>query len=447
MSSTPLRLDQRVPRYTSYPTAPHFGAGVDHAVYAGWIRALPAGMSVSAYLHVPFCASLCWYCGCHTTVTRRDAPIADYVRHVEREIALVGEHADALELSAIHWGGGTPNMLAGREVASLTAALSMHFRLAANVEIAAELDPRLLTRAKVAELAGIGLSRASLGVQDFDRRVQAAINRLQPYAMVRDAVAWLRSAGVRGISFDLMYGLPYQTVASVLETVDAAVALEPDRIALFGYAHVPWMKKHQLLIPEDALPSATERLEQAEAAAGRLMEHGYLRIGIDHFARPGDLMANRLAEGRLRRNFQGYTTDEAGALLGFGESAISTLPQGYAQNASNRAAYESRIQAGQLPTARGIALSPEDKLRRAVIETLMCAFEVDLAAMAERHGRTPETFGAALPELAALEAQGIVRRADWRLMVTPKGRPLVRTVCATFDTYLQSGTARHSPAV
>jgi oxygen-independent coproporphyrinogen III oxidase len=447
MPGAPLKLDQRVPRYTSYPTAPHFGTGVDHAVYGNWIRELPAGTSVSAYVHVPFCASLCWYCGCHTTVTHRDAPIAEYARLVEREIALVGEHADSLELSAVHWGGGTPNMLAGRDMAALTTALSKHFRLAADVEIAAELDPRLLTQAKVAAFADIGLSRASLGVQDFDHRVQTAINRLQPYAMVRDAVTWLRAAGLRSISLDLMYGLPYQTVTSVLETVDRAISLEPDRISLFGYAHVPWLKKHQLLIPEDALPSPDDRFAQSEAAADRLMEHGYRRIGIDHFARPGDLMAQRMAEGRLRRNFQGYTTDEASALLGFGESAISTLPQGYAQNVSNLPAYRSRIQAGLLATTRGIALSPEDRLRRDVIETLMCGFEVDLAAVAKRHGLTPEVFDAALPQLGELEKQGVLRRSGWRVWVTPKGRPLVRAVCAIFDTYLQRGTARHSAAV
>jgi oxygen-independent coproporphyrinogen III oxidase len=441
-----VRHNQPIPRYTSYPTAPHFGPGVNDAVYGSWLRDLPAGSRASVYLHVPFCASLCWYCGCHTTVVRSHRPIAEYAELMEREIGLVGELCRP-EIGFVHWGGGTPNMLTGEELARLSTALSSRFPFATDVDIAAELDPRILTREKAAELVACGLTRASLGVQDFDPRVQRAINRIQPYDKTRDAVFWLRAAGVHGINLDLMYGLPYQSTPTVLATVDRAVGLAPDRVALFGYAHVPWMKKHQLLIPEEALPGAAERFEQAEAAAARLLEHGYVRVGLDHFALPDDPMAKSLAAGRLRRNFQGYTTDECPVLLGFGVSAIGSLPQGYVQNTGDFTRYRAAIEAGNLPTARGFALTPEDRLRREVIERLMCNLEVDLAAVARRHGRRPSTFAGALPALAELQKDGIVVRNDWHLAVTEEGRPLVRAVCAAFDTYLQRSAGRHSAAV
>jgi oxygen-independent coproporphyrinogen III oxidase len=442
------RYGARVPRYTSYPTAPHFSPVVDDAVFARWVGGLVPDTRASAYLHVPFCASLCWYCGCNTTVVQRHQPVAEYVRLIEQEIALVGKVAPTLELASVHWGGGTPNMLTGSELRRLMTALAAHFQLADDVETAAELDPRILDRDKVAALAAIGLNRASLGVQDFDPRVQRAINRVQPYAMTRDAVTWLRDAGISGINFDLMYGLPFQTVDGMLTTIDQAVCLKPDRVALFGYAHVPWMKKHQLLLPEGALPSPAERLAQSEAAADRLVKHGYCRIGLDHFAHPEDSMALQHAKGSLKRNFQGYTTDPSETILGFGVSAISTLPSGYAQNASDLPAYRTRIEAGRAATVRGIAISPEDKLRRAAIEALMCMLEVDLDDIACRHGFSPEVFGGdSLGALADLERDGIVRRIGSLLQVTPQGRPLVRAVCAAFDAYLPDGAKRHSIAV
>ena len=441
------KYNQRIPRYTSYPTAPHFSPAVGETAYESWLRDIPSGSRISVYLHVPFCASLCWYCGCHTTVVRGHKPVADYARLIEREIALVGAACGELGLGAIHWGGGTPNMLSGEELARLTGALRARFPFAEDIEIAAELDPRILSMDKVRALAACGLGRASLGVQDFDERVQRAINRIQPYEMTRDAVAWLRGSGIRGINIDLMYGLPYQTVESVRKTVDRAALLRPDRIALFGYAHVPWMKKHQRLLPEEALPEPASRFEQAEEAARRLLDHGYVRIGLDHFARAEDPMARSLAAGRLRRNFQGYTTDGCAVLLGIGLSSIGTLPQGYVQNSADFTTYRARIEAGRLATVRGIALSAEDRLRRDVIERLMCELAVDLAEVAEQHGRRADMFASSLPRLIELEEDGLAVRDGWRLRVTEKGRPLVRAVCAAFDTYLESGSGRHSVAV
>ncbi len=442
-----LRYDRRIPRYTSYPTAPHFRPAIDAVIYRSWLRALPEGSAASLYLHVPFCAALCWYCGCHTRVARGHGPVADYAKLLQHEMALVATECPKLAAKHVHWGGGTPNMLTGDELHQLMRELGDRFRLAADAEISVELDPRIVTEDQVRAFAAAGVNRASLGVQDFDERVQRAIHRIQPFAMTAQTVEWLRAAGIGGINFDLIYGLPLQTVASVIDTADRAASLEPDRIALFGYAHVPWMKKHQALIPEETLPDAAERLRQSEAASARLVEHGYVRIGLDHFARPEDPLARQLAAGRLHRNFQGYTTDEAPVLLGFGASAIGSLPQGYVQNVADLPAYRAAIRGGHLATARGVRLSADDRLRRDIIERLMCDLEVDVAAIAAHHGRAPQELACELGELGDLVADGIARREGWHVSVTEEGRPLVRAVCAAFDAYLDPAATRHARAI
>ncbi len=441
------KYERRVPRYTSYPTAPHFRPCVDAVIYRSWLRAIPDGSRASFYLHVPFCTALCWYCGCHTSAVRSRVPIVEYLDLLEVELGLVAAQTGRLEAVQIHWGGGTPNMLTVEEFGSFMAAFARRFHLAEGAEIALELDPRLLTAQSAKGFAAAGMTRASLGVQDFDERVQRAINRIQPFRVTAQSVEWLRRAGIAGISFDLIYGLPLQSVATVLGTIDRAVSLAPDRIALFGYAHVPWMKRHQRLIREADLPGPAERLAQAEAAAARLAEHGYRRIGIDHFARPEDKLAQRLASGAVHRNFQGYTTDDAPLLIGLGVSAIGSLPQGYAQNTADITTYRDRIRRGQLATARGVRLSEDDRLRRDIIERLMCEMRVDLAAIARAHDHAPEEFA---PELAALEpmvADGIARREGWRIAITDEGRPLARAVCAAFDAYLDPAELRHSRVV
>jgi oxygen-independent coproporphyrinogen-3 oxidase len=441
------KYDSRVPRYTSYPTAPHFEAGVDEAAYRRWLRELPDGSASSIYLHVPFCASLCWYCGCHTRVVRGYEAVGEYVGLLEREMALVAEEAAGLRAAHIHWGGGTPNMLDADDLARLMERLKQNFAVVSAAEVSAELDPRLLTPAQVRGLAAAGVTRASLGVQDFNPAVQRAINRVQPFEMTQHAVGWLRAAGIRGINFDLMYGLPLQTEESVLATVDRAATLEPDRVALFGYAHVPWLKKHQLLLPEHKLPGPADRVRQFDAAARRLVEHGYVHVGLDHFALPHDPMAQRLEEGGLRRNFQGYTDDGSTTLIGLGVSAIGTLPQGYVQNTTDVTLYRERLREGRLATARGRSLTGEDRLRRDVIERLMCDLAVDLDALARRHQRSPAEFDEALAALDDLVADGIAAREGWRVEVTEAGRPLVRSVCAVFDAYLSKDAVRHARAL
>jgi len=309
------------------------------------------------------------------------------------------------------------------------------------------MDPRTVTQEMIAGLAGAGVNRASLGVQDFTERVQNAINRIQPYEMTARVVGWLREAGIAAVNFDLMYGLPHQTVEDVRRTADLTAELQPDRVAVFGYAHVPWMKTHQRMIAEDALPGGSERFEQAEAAAARLVENGYRRIGLDHFALPGDAMSRALGEGRLHRNFQGYTTDQAQALLGFGASSIGALPQGYVQNAVPLRAWADAVRHGRPAVDKGVALDDEDRLRRAVIERLMCDLRVDLAVVGRRYGKTAGHFAAELESLEPMVADGLVAIDGERIEITGLGQPLMRTVCAVFDTYLATGAGRHSRAV
>ena len=442
------RYDLRVPRYTSSPTAPHFGPAVDGARYEAWLGGLDPALPLSLYLHVAYCAEMCWFCGCHTKATRKYAPVADYLEAMLDETRLVARRLPGRMLvNHIHFGGGSPTLLTPGDFGRTLAALREYYNVALDAEIAVELDPRTANADYVAAMARAGVTRASVGVQDFDPRVQRAINRIQPHEMTAAVIGWLRAAGISAINMDLCYGLPYQTVASLLDTVDKAAALRPARIALFGYAHVPWMKPHQKLIPEDALPGIAERWAQYEAASQRLAAHGYVAIGLDHFALPDDAMAQALGAGRLQRNFQGYTTDAAPALIGFGASAIGALPQGYVANELAIDRYKACVRAGRLPVTRGIAVTGEDRLRRAVIDRLMCDMAVDLDEVAALHGARAEDFSAELAHLAPLEADGLIRREGSRLAVTEDGRPLVRAVCAVFDSYLGQGAARHSKAV
>ena len=442
------RYDVRVPRYTSYPTAPHFHPGIDAGVYRAWLEPLGGDDTVSLYFHVPFCDSMCWFCGCHTRVVKQYRPVAEYSALLGREMALVsGAMAAQPVVTHVHWGGGTPTMLSGEDFSALMAAAKTHFAFADDAEIAVEIDPRTVTGDKVAALAAAGVTRASLGIQDFNAPVQQAVNRIQPFEMTADVVSRLRAAGIRRINLDLMYGLPRQTVEDVVRTVDLAVRLDPDRLAIFGYAHVPWMKTHQRMIDEAALPGVAERFDQSEAAAARLVAHGYRRIGLDHFARAEDAMAVAQENGTLRRNFQGYTTDRATTLLGFGASAIGALDGGYVQNAVPLNRYAEALGNGRLAVDRGVRLDDDDRLRREVIERLMCDLGVDLHTVCARHGASADMFSHELAALSTMQRDGIVEIDASRLRITDHGRPLMRSVCAVFDRYLGAGGARHSRVV
>jgi oxygen-independent coproporphyrinogen-3 oxidase len=439
------RIDERLPRYTSYPTAPHFHAGIRSDDYAAWLGTLAAGTPLSIYLHVPFCEQLCHYCGCHTTVARRSDRVAHYATLLLRELQLVGETIGRRQIvTHVHWGGGTPNALAASDFMAISNRLQERFAVSREAEIAVEIDPRHLEADHIAAFAQVGLTRASLGVQDFNPTVQAAIGRIQSFDQTARAVELLRQIGVTGISFDLMYGLPHQTTQSVVDSVTTALTLNPSRVALFGYAHVPWMKKHQELISPSALPDAAARLAQVRAAEGALVAAGYVAIGLDHFARADDPLTKALRAGHLHRNFQGYTSDNAPALLGIGASSIGLLPQGYVQNSPNLKTYREAIEQGRLATARGFLLSDEDRRRRSIIERLMCDLSLDLADYA----RDPYVeFADELARLGPLADDGLLTIEGMKLLVPQSMRPFVRQIASVFDTYLQNRTAQHSRAV
>jgi oxygen-independent coproporphyrinogen-3 oxidase len=443
------KYGKNVPRYTSYPTAPHFNADVAAGAYRSWLAELDDRKPVSLYLHIPFCARLCSYCGCHTTVVHSHSPIADYVGLLLEEIGLVSRAIGAsLPVAAVHLGGGTPNCLAPADVDHLFAALGRAFEFNAKAEIAAELDPRVLTEDWIMAARRNGLNRASLGVQDVNPQVQRAINRDQPWRVTLWAVEALRKAGIGSINLDLMYGLPFQTIASIQETVTCALEVEPDRIALFGYAHVPWMKANQRLIDQAALPDAVQRYFQQEAAAEILIDSGYVRIGLDHFARRSDPLAKALAAGGVKRNFQGYTTDSAETLLGFGASAIGRLPSGYVQNATRTPDWRVAIQSGRLATSRGLELKQDDRLRGEIIGSLMCDLAVDLHDVAMRYDAPMDLFSLeALPGLRDFIGDGLASLDAGRLVVSESGRPFVRTICALFDRHFENGAERHSTAI
>ena len=442
------KYDMRVPRYTSYPTAPHFNETVDSDVYRRWLGELDPAQELSLYFHIPFCDEMCWFCGCYTKIVKRYEPVADYLDTLLHEI---DNTADALsgrfKASHLHWGGGSPTMLTGDDWLRTTNKLRERFDVDDDAEIAVELDPRTATEDYIKALAHAGVNRASIGVQDFDDKVQKAINRIQPYDVTARVIGWLRQHGIGHINMDLMYGLPYQTLDKVLKQVDLASGLKPARIALFGYAHVPWMKSHQKMIPEEALPDTDERWQQFDRASQRLVENGYVKVGLDHFALPEDDLATALENGTVHRNFQGYTTDSAAALLGFGASAIGFLPQGYVQNTSPLKAYKETVESGGHPIARGVALADDDRLRSDIIMHVMCDLDIDLGEICQAHGASIDAFDAERQSLVPLAEDGIITLDGARITVTESGRPFVRLVAAAFDTYLKQGEQRHSKAV
>ena len=441
------RYDCRVPRYTSYPTAPHFSAEIGAAHYERWLAALPQAAPLSLYLHVPFCDRLCLYCGCHTSVARHERPKRIYAQALAREIGLLADRLGRrARVSQIHWGGGTPTALPDDCLTSLMALLRTRFEVAGDAEIAIEIDPVVLSPDKLATLGKMGINRASLGVQDFDEAVQEAIGRRQSFAQTQDAAQGLRALGVTSLNLDLIYGLPLQTEASVARTARLALDLSPDRVAVFGYAHVPWMKKHQALIPEAALPDATARWHQ-ESAIRQVLEQegGMMPIGLDHYARPEDGMAKALRAGALQRGFQGYMVDAAPILLGLGASAIGALPGGYVQTQPRIPAYEEAVFNGRLPIMRGFALQPDDRLRRAVIERIMCDLAVDLPEIAACFGADPAPLLADAQPLSGFAADGLVEWNGRALRVTEPGRLFVRNVAALFDRYLTRDASQPQP--
>jgi len=403
--------------------------------------------SLSLYFHVPFCKEICAYCGCHTKALQQDAPLTAYKETLLRELELTAAATPARRVDSIHWGGGTPGILGPARFAEIAERVGDLFALSATIEHSIELDPRLLTAEFVAMLPRAGVNRASLGVQDFNDHVQQASGRVQPFETVARAVEMLRAAGVSAINLDLMYGLPKQSVPDVVRTAKLAASLSPWRLAVFGYAHVPWFKTHQKLIDAADLPGAAERLAQAAAVRAALEEEGFVAIGLDHFAHPDDPLAIAARNGHMRRNFQGYTVDQADALLPFGVSSIGRLPQGFVGNATDLAGWRRAVEADRFPVTRGLAFSREDRARGEIIERLMCDFTVDYGAVALAHGFAASSFDAAREPLNDLVADGVVEVSDRRVTVTPRGQPFLRLAAAAFDAYLAAAPARHTVAV
>jgi oxygen-independent coproporphyrinogen-3 oxidase len=440
--------EERLPRYTSYPTAPHFSDAISQQTYRQWLASIRQERTVSLYLHIPFCRSMCWYCGCNTTIARRAEPVAEYLAALRREIDMVADHtAGPLRVSHVHFGGGTPTIVSPAQFAELMKILRDKFTLLPDAEVAIEIDPRRLTREMVHELGASGVTRASLGVQSFDPTVQQAINRVQSFEDTAAATEGLRAAGVRGINFDLIYGLPNQTVASCFDTVRKCLQLRPDRLSVFGYAHVPTFKKHQRKIDEAALPDGGNRHLQANMIASSLTNAGYRQIGLDHFALPEDDLVTAQAVGTLRRNFQGYTTDASDVLIGFGASAIGRLEQGYVQNDAATRSYCTQIGRGDLPTRKGYALTDDDRLRADIIERIMCDFRVDLQQVCAKHGTTPAAVLQSATRLNTLMVDGVVHLDGAVLSVRDDARHLVRSVASAFDAYIGTSGPVYSRAI
>jgi len=428
-----------VPRYTSYPTAAEFSTEIGPEAHAKQLVALGAygDGPVSLYVHLPFCAEVCHFCGCHALVARTPERIDRYVRALDREAALVaGLLGEGRQVAELHFGGGSPSLLEAGAFSALIASLRRAFAILPDAAVSIEADPRTTDRGKMETYRREGVERISFGFQDLDDDVQRAIGRNQSAAVSRAAYETAREVGFSGINVDLCYGLPAQTRATFAATVDTVVAMRPDRIALFGYAHVPLLKPRQKLIDAATLPRAELRLQLVADAHARLAAAGYAAIGFDHFALPADPLARAAASGTLHRNFQGYTTTRTDALVGLGLSAISDLPEAYAQNARNLRDYYAAVDAGKLPTERGVRRTADDRLRGDLIRRIMCEFRLHVPAIEAAHELTfADAFAEELVALRRLEDQGLVSLAGDSIEVTPLGRMFVRNVAVVFDAH------------
>jgi oxygen-independent coproporphyrinogen-3 oxidase len=450
MDAETILASQRgsVPRYTSYPTAPHFTDQDGLTIARSRIESLPDDEAISLYLHIPFCDRLCWFCGCHTKHTLKYAPVEAYLGALIKEMATVRATAGRrLRLAQVHLGGGSPSMLRQPDFIRLSSALRREFEVCDDTEISVEIDPSDVTEETLEGLVALGVTRASVGVQDFSEAVQEAINRPQTFEQTRDVIAALRATGMHSLNIDALYGLPLQTEERLVSTIDQVLSLAPDRIALFGYAHVPWLKKHQTLIRDEDLPGTMERFHHAALAADRIAAAGYDRIGIDHFAKPGDTMGIAAREGRLFRNFQGYTTDACRTLIGLGASSISSYGDAYVQNIVPTSQYEKTVLDGRLSAMRGVKLTLDDRIRAYMIERLMCDFAFSFDALEEKFGYAARSYIAEARLVAANDRFGLCDASSNRFAIRDEARPFTRIVASFFDAYLDNGTVRYSKAV
>ena len=432
------------PRYTSYPTADRFSAAFGYGNYLEAVAALrlrgQARRPLSLYLHIPFCESICYYCACNKVVTRDHGKAAVYLGYLKQEVAMqAGLFAGMNQIGQLHLGGGTPTYLSDRQMGDLMLYLRQHFEFASerDGEYAIEIDPRTVSVARVHSLRAQGFNRISLGVQDFDPEVQRAVNRIQPENETVDVIRAARAAGFRSLSIDLIYGLPKQTMSSMARTLEQVIAADPDRIALYNYAHMPHLFKPQRRIAEADLPPAAVKLNMLALCINTLSAAGYVYIGMDHFAKPQDDLAVALRQGRLQRNFQGYSTRAESDLVACGVSAISAVGASYSQNEKTLEAYYAALDQGLLPVARGIKLDTDDLLRRIIIQKLMCNFELSIGAIEQAYPITFwRYFARERQQLEQLQDDGLIALEDQWLSVTLKGRLLIRNICMVFDRHL-----------
>lgn len=433
------KYDYPVPRYTSFPTAVQFKPLQDPRTYFDCLNKLTPSEPVSLYVHIPFCHSLCHYCGCHTKIVHSYSPIASYIDTLIKEIELVGRNFKAAQsVSRIHFGGGSPNYAKTEDIKRILDTLGRYVDLS-SAQIDMECDPRLLNEEKISDYAVLGLTRISLGIQDFDAGVQKAINRIQPFDMVKKQIEALHRNGIHSINFDLIIGLPEQTLVTVNETLDKVLELQPARVAVFPYAHVPWMKKHQKLLEKYEMPETFLRYEMAKLTETRLKEEGYEAVGIDHFARPDDPLADALKNRKMRRNFQGYTDDPARTILGFGLSSISQFEEAYTQNTTDAPLYRKTVDNGEVPLARVLTLTRDGQARRKLIEELMCNFTINFADY--------KSIPVPRSALVLLEQDGLIEITGSHLRVTEIGRTFVRIIASHFDPYFKKESNRHAKAV
>jgi oxygen-independent coproporphyrinogen-3 oxidase len=429
------------PRYTSYPPAVHFKPGLSEEFVIDRLRGNSlAERDLSLYFHLPFCQTLCWYCGCNTVITKNQTQSATYLSYLAKELRLMSRAVNPRrKVTQIHFGGGTPTFLLPAEIRALGDLVRSHFEIGPDVEASVEIDPRRLTFDHIAALREAGMNRVSVGVQDFDPQVQAAVNRIQPFEQTREVVDWIRAAGFHSLSIDLIYGLPFQTADSFRKTLDLTLSLKPDRLALFSYAHVPWIKPAQRILKAETMPTAEMKFAILKLGVETLTREGYAYIGMDHFAKRGDELEIAQREGKLQRNFQGYSTRAGTDIHGFGVSSISQTQDIYWQNEKDLSRYYARLDEDKLPIANGYVLTREDQIRREVIMRLMCDMKLDFASMSASLGFDfANYFKRELSALQALEADGLVHSLPSGFDVTDLGRLLIRNVAMCFDGYLAS---------
>ncbi len=445
------KYDRPGPRYTSFPTAPHFTDAFQPVDWEAHIanNNTSTERPLSLYFHIPFCDTLCWFCGCTTVISRRREPIDVYVDYLFREIDLYADRIHpGREVVQIHFGGGTPTHLTPTQIRAVGRKIRDRFNVASGAEISCEMDPRGLTIEHLEALRDAGFNRASLGIQDFSPEVQKAVNRIHDEESISRVLANIRSTGFRSINLDLIYGLPHQTPASFAETIGSVLALDPDRLAVFSYAHVPWMKPHQKLIREEDLPEPEEKLQMLKHIVETVTGSGYEYIGMDHFAKEGDELTLAQRAGTLQRNFQGYSTRAGADIYALGMSSISQLPRCYAQHTKELTEYYKAIDEEQLPVVKGVALTDDDDLRRTIIMRLMCDMALDFDALSDDlEVDLREYLEDEIQELAPFEKDGLIELTGEGFKVTPSGRLLVRNIAMNFDPYLVESRARYSRTV